>query len=243
MTKEIIVAIISGVLCNFICSLIILFFSRIYFGYKHFGGIRKTARLNKDCCNAGIVNIFPDRKTYIQHKDHGKSNEYISQATHSVLYVGYWLATATEIGELKETIKLLTKKQITVTLVFISPADQSSLNICANYIDTKPGEIATRVSTAIINLLEFKESLAPDQRKYLVIKTHTIPLSTTAFVVDHIEAEKCRILLDYKVFNGSRESSYGIEFQNSNRVVTNKLLQSYLAISNQANEINCFDDL
>lgn len=239
MIKEIIISIVSGLIGTGLTLLL----SKIYFGYKHFGGIKKTARLNKDCYNAGIVNFFPDRKAYIQHKDHGKSNEYISRANHSVLYVGYWLATATEIGELTKTISDLLNNQITVTLVFISPDDKSSLEICSKYIGIRSNQIATRVKDVIKNLLDFKNSLTSEQSKYLVIKIHNIPLSTTAFIIDHSKPEECKILLDYKIYNGSRENSYGVEFKNSKRSVTNKLLQSYLSISKSAVEINDKEDL
>lgn len=235
--------IIYGIIITILSGIIIGICTKLYNGTKHFGGIRNKFRLFKDCYNAGIVNIFPDRKTYIQHKDHGKSYEYISRATHSVLYVGYWLATATEIGELTDTVKKLIDKQITVTLVFISPEDETSLNICSNYIATKPNQISSRVKTAIKNLLEFKDALDADQRRYLILKTHTIPLSTTAFIIDHSKADDCRILLDYKMYQGNRESSYGIEFRNSKKTMTNKILQSYLSISKHAVEINSYEDL
>lgn len=239
MFKDIIVAIVSGL----ICSALTLLVSRLYFGYKHFGGIKNTARLNKDCYRAGIINVFPDRKAYIQHKDHGNSNDYILKAHHNVLYVGYWLATAAEIGELKQTIKQLVSKQITVTLVFISPKNKYSLDICSNYIAISSEQIAQRVKTVIENLLEFRETLESDNKKYLEIKTHNIPLSTTAFIIDKDNVESCRILLDYKVFGCSRESSYGIEFFNKTKTVTNKLVSSYINIEKNSKEIKSIQDL
>ena len=239
MIKEIIINVIAGI----IGSLLTLFVSKLYFGYKHFGGFKKTARLNKDCNTAGIVNVFPNRKSYIQHKDHGNSNDYIMKANHSVLYVGYWLATGTEVGELTKALKELVNNQITVTLVFISPYDEACLKICSNYIAIKPNQISERVKAVIKNLLEFKNGLNSEQRKYLVIKTHNVPLSATAFVIDHSKNDNCKILLDHKVYKGTRDSSYGIEFQNSQKIITKKLLDSYLSISKNANEINEFQDL
>lgn len=239
MIRDIIVAVISGL----ICSAITLFASRLYFGYKHFGGIRNTARLSKDCYNAGIINVFPNRKSYILHKDHGDSNDYILKSHNSVLYVGFWLAKALEIGNLEKTIKQLVSRQITVTLVFISPMDKLSLDICSKYIDVKPEEIANRVKTVIKNLLEFRETLDPEYKKYLEIKTHNIPLSTTAFIIDKDSEKKCKVLLDYKVFGCSRDSSYGIEFVDKTRIVTKKLLNSYIDIAKSAKEINSIQEL
>jgi hypothetical protein len=229
--------IIIGTIGSIVGAIITLVCTKLFWGFKHFRGIKKVARLNKDCYNAGIINVFSNRNAYIEHKDHGKSINYISKANHTVLYVGYWLATSTEIGELKETITQLINKQITVTLVFISPND-SSLEICSKYIATKPDEIKTRVKFVLKDIIQFKKNLDSDIAKYLIIKVHNIPLSTTAFIIDSSSQNDCKILLDYKIYNGSRESSYGIEYSNSKKTITQKVLNSYLSIAKSAIEIN-----
>lgn len=239
MIIEIIISVVSGL----IGSVITFGSTKLLWGFKHFKGVRKTARLNRDCYNAGIINVFPSRDTYIQHKDHGKSMSYISKANHSVLYVGYWLATATEIGEVTKTIKKLVEKQISVTLVFISPNDKTSLEICSKYINTTPVQISNRVKSVLENIIKFKSTLNPTESRYLILKVHNIPLSTTAFVIDHSKDTECKILLDYKVYNGSRESSYGIEYQNSDKIITKKILDSYLFISQEAHEIETVDQI
>lgn len=239
MIKEIII----GAIGSIVGAILTLLGTKLLLGVKHFRGVKKVARLNKDCYNAGIINVFSNRDAYIEHKDHGKSTNYILRANHSVLYVGYWLATSTEIGELKEAITQLIKKQITVTLVFISPNDNTSLQICSKYIATKPEQIKTRVKFVLKDIIQFKKGLASDLARYLVIKLHNIPLSTTAFIIDSSNNNDCRILLDYKVYNGSRESSYGIEYNNSEKTVTRKILTSYLSIAKSAIEINDIEQI
>lgn len=239
MIREIIISIVSGLLG----SAITLGLSKLFWGFKHFKGVRKTARLNKDCYNAGIINLFPSRESYIEHKDHGKSMTYISRSHHSVLYVGYWLATSTEIGEVKNTIKELIEKQITVTLVFISPNDEASLKICSKYININPDSISSRVKYVLDDIIKFKMTLDESKSRYLIIKVHNVPLSTTAFIIDHSQTTDCKILLDYKVYNGNRESSYGIEYQNSNKKITRKVLDSYLSITESAHEIKAVEEI
>ena len=90
---------------------------------------------------------------------------YISKANHSVLYVGYWLATSTEIGEVKNTIKKLVQKQITVTIVFISPNDKATLEICSKYINVDSNTISTRVKYVLEDVLKFKNSLNENEGK------------------------------------------------------------------------------
>ena len=234
--------IIIGVISTGITAIISFCISRIVFGYKHFGGLKNTVRLIKDALSAGVINIFPDRKAYINHKDHGKCQEYILKANHSVLYVGYWLATGTEIGELTKTIKELVNNQVTVTLVFLSPVDQDVLRVCSQYIGVKESQIAVRIKNVIKTLLEFKQSLDVEEKNYLTIKIHNAPISSTAILLDHSKDE-CRVLVDYKIYNGNRENSYGIEYNNSSKCITNKIMQSFLNISKTAKIINNYEEL
>lgn len=239
MIKEIIIGIVGSI----IGSIITLGFTKIFWGFKHFKGVKKVARLNRDCFKSGIINVFPNRESYIEHKDHGKSVTYISKANHSVLYVGYWLATSTEIGEVKNTIKKLVQKQITVTIVFISPNDKATLEICSKYINVDSNTISNRVKYVLEDVLKFKNSLNENEARYLVIKVHKVPLSTTAFIIDYSQSKECKILLDYKVYDGSRESSYGIEYQDSEKTITKKVLESYISISNSAQEVKNPDEI
>lgn len=239
MIKEIIIGAIGSIMG----AIITLVVTKLFWGFKHFKGVKNVARLNQDCYKAGIINVFPNREAYIEHKDHGKSTTYISKANHSVLYVGYWLATSTEIGEVKSTIKKLVDKQITVTIVFISPNDTATLEICSKYLNLNPDIISSRVKFVLNDILEFKKSLSENEAKYLIIKVHKVPLSTTAFVIDYSQSKECRILLDYKVYDGSRESSYGIEYQDSEKIITKKALDSYISITDSAHEITEIDEI
>ena len=72
MIREILIGVISAG----IVAIISVCTTRILFGYKHFGGLKKTLRLIKDALTAGIINIFPNRKAYINHTDHGKCQDY-----------------------------------------------------------------------------------------------------------------------------------------------------------------------
>lgn len=47
----------------------------------------------------------------------------------------------------------------------------------------------------------------------------------------------------YKVYDGSRESSYGIEYQDSEKTITKKVLESYISISNSAQEVKNPDEI
>lgn len=234
--------IIREIIINIIVALITYIITRAYQGYKNFKGIKHAARFNADCFKAGIVNVFPTRKTYGEHKEHGTSSEYISQAEHSVLYVGYWLASGTEMGNLKETIKILTEDKKTVSLVFINPYNENSLLTCADYIGISSPAIKSRVKAVIKDLLDFKKQLGENSR-YLIIKIHEVPLSASAFIIDDTSKKNCRILVDYKIYKKSREESYGIEFQDANKIVTKRMLDSYKIIATEAREIKDISEI
>ena len=236
--KELVIGIISSIVSAFLTWIA----TKAYVGYKSFKGIKHAARFNKDCFDAGIINVFPTRKTYVQHKEHGTSSEYISRAEHSVLYIGYWLASGIDMGNLKETIKKLTKDKKTVTLVFINPHNKISLSTCSDYIGISSGKIKSRVKTAIKEVLDLKKQLGEDSH-YLIIKIHDVPLSASAFVIDDTMSKKCRILVDYKLYKKSREESYGIEYQNTNKIITKRMLESYKSIANSAIEIADISEL
>ncbi len=229
--------IVFGIICNIIVAFLTWIITKTYHGYKSFKGIKHAARFNNDCFKAGIINVFPTRKTYGEHKDHGTSSEYISRAEHSVLYVGYWLASGTEMGNLKETIRNLTADRKTVSLIFINPYNDNSLLTCSDYIGISSEAIKSRVKTVIKDLLDFKKQLGENSH-YLIIKIHEVPLSASAFILDDTTSKKCRILVDYKIYKKSREESYGIEFQDANKVITKRMLDSYKIIANEAKEIN-----
>lgn len=231
-----------GIISNIIVAILIFFGTKLYLGYKNFKGIKGAARLNKDCFCAGIINVFPNRKTYAQHKDHGTSSEYILKAEHNIIYVGYWLSSGTELGNLKKAIQDSVSKKKTVTLVFMNPYDAASLSICSKYIGIDAQNIKSRILNVLEDLLKFKNTLNSNTR-YLIIKVHNIPLSTSAFLLDTDLPRKCRILLDYKLYDCSREDSYGIEYENAEKEITKKILASYMSIEKNSIEINSIEEI
>ena len=233
---------VIGVISSVVSALLTGIATKLYLGYKNFKGIKHAARFNKDCFDAGIINAFPTRKTYAQHKEHGTASEYISQAEHSVLYIGYWLASGIEMGNLKEAIRNLTKDKKTVSLVLINPYNKVALSTCTDYIGINSEKLKARVKGAIKELLDLKNQLGDDSR-YLIIKIHDVPLSASAFIIDDTTSEKCRILVDYKLYKKSRDESYGIEYQDTNKIVTKRLFDSYKSIVSDAKEITNVSEL
>lgn len=207
---------------------------KVYYGGKHFGGIMRLIRLNCDCYKAGIINIFKNRNAYTQHKDHGTGAEYIRRCEHSLYYVGYWLASSISMGEIIKTFEELAKKQITITVVFLNIHDQTLVDSCSRLFGITQDELIQRVSFSLKKTVELKDNLEEKYRKYITIKTHNVPISASAFIIEQNDPKRSRILIDYKLYDLCRDETYGIEFQNSNKEITRKAMESYLKISDQA---------
>ena len=71
---------VCGIIGSIVAAIIITIASKVYLGVSGFRGLKNTVRLIRDSYKGGIVNIFPNRKSYIQHKDHGTETQYISNA-------------------------------------------------------------------------------------------------------------------------------------------------------------------
>jgi len=226
-----------GVLASIIATFIISLFVWLYRGSKGYLGIRKTIRLINDCNKSGIINIFPSRKSYIERKDHGTASTYISQSKFSLYYIGFWLASSTEIGAILNEIKKLIFDSKKVFIVFIDPGASLLINQSSIYLGLSSDEIKIRVENSLNKLLMLKENIQEEYKNNLVIKLHRVPLSASAFIIDSEQEKDCKILIDYKIYGSSRDDSYGIEYKGRNKIIASKMISSYINICDNAREL------
>ena len=223
---------ICGIAGSIIATLLIWLATKMYFGASSFRGLKNTIRLIKDCSTAGIINIFPNRQSYIHHKDHGSQTQYISRCNNKLMYVGYWLAQGTEVGDIINALQRLIFDKKNVELVLMNPYNDVLLNDIADFLHTDYIEIQQRIKNSLEKLCKMKRSLPDEFKTYITIKMHDIPLNASAFLIDYDNEKDLRILVDYKIYNRERERSYGIEFITGNLSCT--LCDSYKEISKNA---------
>ncbi len=229
---------ISGIMGSIISAIVITIATKMYFGISNFQGLKGNIRLLRDCYKGGIINIFPNRKAYVQHKDHGTESQYIStRCTKKLIYVGHWLAHGTEMGEIIDTLERLIVEKKDVQVVLLNPKNNNLVKEIADYMKINESEMKERIETSLSKLSNLKEELPAKLSKYFQIKIHNIPINASAFIIDH-DNKKTRILIDYKIYNHERVKSYGIEFTDNTKIMTKNLLEAYLQICQDADEYN-----
>ncbi len=221
-----------GILGSIIATIIITIVSKVYLGVADFRGLKNTIRLIRDSYKGGIINIFPNRKFYIQHKDHGTETQYISKCENKLMYIGYWLAHGTEMGDVIETLKTLAYKKKDVEVILLNPDNSTLIEEMADFLKIDSMEMKQRIKNSLAKLCKIKDELPNDTKSHFSIKLHDIPLNASAFLIDYDNRKRLRLLVDYKIYNQERERSYGIEFKNGD--ITQNLCDSYRVISRNA---------
>lgn len=128
---------ICGIAGSIIAAILISLATKIYLGASGFRGFKNIIRLIRDCSTAGIINIFPNRQSYIHHKDHGSQTQYISRCNNKLMYVGYWLAQGTEVGNIISTLQRLILDKKDVELVLMNPYNEVLINNMADFYKDK----------------------------------------------------------------------------------------------------------
>ena len=203
-----------GIIGSIIAAIIIAIGSKVYLGVADFRGLKNTVRLIRDSHKGGIVNIFPNRKFYIQHKDHGTETQYISKCKNKLMYIGYWLAHGTEMGDVLGTLQKLILEKKDVEVILLNPDNSTLIAEMADFLKIDDMEIQQRIKNSLAKLWKLKNALPDESKIHFIIKLHDIPLNSSAFLIDYDSKKEMRILVDYKIYNQEREKSYGIEFKN-----------------------------
>lgn len=153
---------VCGIIGSIVAAIIITIASKVYLGVSGFRGLKNTVRLIRDSYKGGIVNIFPNRKSYIQHKDHGTETQYISKCKSKLMYIGYWLAHGTEMGDVIRTLQTLILEKKDVEVVLLNPDNSCLIKEMANFLKIDSIEIQQRIKNSLTKLCKIKNSLPDD---------------------------------------------------------------------------------
>lgn len=222
-----------------LCVMVIIGFgNKLYIGWDVWPGFISFKRLANEFYGSGGLHFFSSRNSYKALRSHDSVPKYLSQSSTSVIYVGFWLAHQTEIGDIRPTIKSLLESGRKVTIVLMDP-DSEVVNPCSKFLGISPEEVKNRINATKIKLMEFNEGLSNDARRRFSLRFHTIPIAASAFLLDNEIGKGARTLVDFKLYDFSRDESFAIEFRNgANCSLFDRVTRSFLSVVEDSEEFN-----
>lgn len=228
----------NGIITSIIASIILIVITVIIKWYKGMPGARLATRFCFEFSKSGGINFFESRKSYIKFKDHGTSSEYVLQAKKSVCYVGYWLSLDLNEGDLISAITSLVNEDCKVTIVLMNPCSEILIQSISNYLNMSPTEVKSRTIFSIDRLHKLYETLYVDQKARFDLRVHNIPLSFSAFLIDHKVSKKGRVLFDFKLFSHVLSDGFGLEFRNNGGSLYGRLSSSAENIAKESEPLS-----
>jgi hypothetical protein len=134
-------------------------------------------------------------------------------AERELIYVGFWLAQAGEIENLKGALRSILDKGVRVTLVLLdSDLDVGQRRKVAAVLDIDAAALGERLRLAWAELLRFRGDLPSEAAARLVLKAHQEHLQASAFLFDR-DGASAKTLVDLKLYGIGRQASFGLELR------------------------------
>ncbi|MGE7910790.1 hypothetical protein [Lysinibacillus xylanilyticus] len=230
-------AIIIGAIGSVVGAFLLLALQNFYFGWVSFPGIRKIIRASKEFSKSGGINFFSSRKSYMKFKDHGSPTDYLMRCEASIIYVGFWLAHGTNTGNVIETLANLLENKKKVTIVLLDPNSQL-IYYMSDYLRVDLVEMNNKINYTLTELADMYNNLSSSAKEKLTVKLHDTPITASAFLLDNERENSGRTLVDFKLYNRSRDESFGMEFGKSGNELYDRITNSYIDIAQKANLYN-----
>lgn len=176
-------------------------------------GLSFRYRITKRLMANGVSNFFASRADYVAHRTESTPAEYVLTANSELVYVGYWLAQATEIDKIADAIRKLVDHNRMVELVLLDPdVPKGVLDMWARFFGETREAFESRVRSAWERLTALRNGLEPTKRARLVLRKHRQFTGGSAFLFDRGTPSE-KMLVDFKLFAMGREQSFGLEFR------------------------------
>jgi hypothetical protein len=158
-----------------------------------------------------VTNVYLRREEYVSRRG-VPLEEYIKLTNRKIMYVGLYFSVATDQSRLEDAFRQLIDKGCRVDIFLLDgQASDETVNYLERHFGLATNSLRPRVQHAFEYFYRLKDSLAPAKRELLSIGLHTLPLVSSAFLIDNDERD-ARMLVDIKWFGAGREKSLGIEF-------------------------------
>jgi hypothetical protein len=172
-----------------------------------------TFRVAPRLARAGVKDVFASREDYVRHRRPSTATQYMQTAERELIYVGFWLAQAGEIENLKAALRSLLDKGVRITLVLLDEnLDAGQREKVAAVLDIDAAALAERLRLAWAELLGFRLDLPAETAARLILKSHEEHIQASAFLFDR-DSESAKTLVDLKFYGTGRQASFGLELQ------------------------------
>jgi hypothetical protein len=180
-----------------------------------FGGLKRnwrTVKFARRMRKAGVLNFFCNRQEYGTLRQGRSLSDYLLLAHREFIYVGFYLAGATDRARVDDALKALLRKGCRVELVLLdSDLQDELLHGTEDFLAIARGTLRGLLQHAISHFQQFAATLSADDRRRFIVRRHRAMLSSSAFLVDYDDPGG-RVLVDTKIHGAGRDFAYAMEF-------------------------------
>jgi hypothetical protein len=160
----------------------------------------------------GILNFYNSRREYVVARSERSLSDYMLRCRRSFLYVGFYLAGATERDRVDSALSVLLERGCVVELILLDPTvSPDILRAVERYLAIPQGTLQQMLIHARDHFYGLRHSLSSIAQSRFTIKFHQEALSSSAMLIDEGEREG-RMLVDNKIHQAGRDRSFGSEF-------------------------------
>lgn len=163
---------------------------------------------------ANLKRFVPARKYYRHLRDGRESiSDYIGLARKTLALVSINLATGLEMERVLDTFdRLLTERAspVRISVSFLDPAKDHLLESLAPIMDQTVERLRTRIVDALIDVLDFQDSLSDElQTNFTILRHPALPMAS-AIMIDSDEKDGL-IQLETRAYKARALDSFGFE--------------------------------
>jgi hypothetical protein len=214
-------------------ALAAVLYARTRGAYKSANRYRDTTGRMKQ---SGVTQVFFSRAQYATTSDKSVSNVlvYLSTTRIRLRYIGLWMAQASELHRLDETIRHLLDRGCEVSFCILDPRmSATKLNAVSDALGSNPAEVRARIKTSADKLLALQAALPETLKSRFSISSHTVPLTGSLIEFDW-DTEYHRCWLDMKLRSRGRAESITLEVLQGQDSLIQRVASSFAEISSSS---------
>jgi hypothetical protein len=199
---------------NIIADLLVIIFIALigYLSRSRIKALIKSLQFATRMRKNGISNFYNNRQDYVTARPERSLGEYMLRCRRRFLYVGFYLAGATERDRIDSVLSTLLERGCEIELVLLDPdAPRETIREVERHLAVPNGTLQQLLRHAHDHFRKLRSRLSVAAQNRFAIKLHQEALSSSAMLLDEGEPDG-RMLVDNKIHQAGRDRSFGIEF-------------------------------